>query len=170
MNNSEEDVKKYSALLKEVNLFYGLSDHQIDLVNDLCKECSFAQDQMVFHENSRDTELYIVIDGAVGIIINPSTVSAKPNSNGKKEIIATIRPGQIFGEMALADEGIRSAGAISLQNGTRMLQIERNPLLNLCQQEPDLGYKVMFNLANELAMKIRTTDLQIRAALLKSRD
>jgi hypothetical protein len=36
----------------------------------------------------------------------------------------------------------------------------------LCDTYPQLGYRLMYNLAADLAMKIRNTDLRIREQLL----
>ncbi len=159
-------MKNYSAILKQIDLFNSLSDSQLEQINALCKELQFPKEQLIFSENSRDTELYIVLDGEVGILVNPSLVSSKPMSNVGSESIAVLRKGQVFGELALADEGIRSASVKSLQDDTHVLQIARKPLLDLCKQDTDLGFKIMYNLCNELAMKVRTADLQLRDTFL----
>jgi hypothetical protein len=39
----------------------------------------------------------------------------------------------------------------------------------LCEAYPQLGYRLMFNLAADLAMKIRNTDFQLREQLLYRR-
>jgi CRP-like cAMP-binding protein len=80
--------------------------------------------------------------------------------------IATLRGGQAFGEIALVDQGLRSAGARSAAENTRLLVIPRAKLLNLCDNHPELGYRVMRNVAAELALKMRGADLTIREQLL----
>lgn len=74
--------------------------------------------------------------------------------------------GQSFGEVALVDEGLRSASARAAQKETRLLVIQRDKLIMLCETYPQLGYRLMYNLAADLAMKIRNTDLRIREQLL----
>jgi len=64
------------------------------------------------------------------------------------------------------DQGVRTASAVALEKGTQVLRIPRGKFLLLCNSYPELGYRVMFNLATELAQKIRGADLQIRAAML----
>ncbi len=44
--------------------------------------------------------------------------------------------------------------------------IPRDKLIMLCDTYPQLGYRLMYNLAADLAMKIRNTDLRIREQLL----
>jgi CRP-like cAMP-binding protein len=91
-------------------------------------------------------------------------VGAKGKS--EKVVIATLRRGQSFGEIALVDEGLRSATAEAKNKDTRLLVIPRDKLIMLCETYPQLGYRLMYNLAADLAMKIRNTDLRIREKVL----
>ena len=84
----------------------------------------------------------------------------------KETAVARLRRGQSFGEVALVDEGLRSATARAAQKETRLLVIQRDKLIMLCETYPQLGYRLMYNLAADLAMKIRNTDLRIREQLL----
>jgi hypothetical protein len=38
--------------------------------------------------------------------------------------------------------------------------------LQICQRYPSIGYRVMFNMAADLAGRIRTTDFMLRGRLL----
>ena len=80
--------------------------------------------------------------------------------------IATLRRGQNFGEVALVDQGLRSATARCAANNTQLLVIPRDKLIMLCDTYPQLGYRLMRNLAADLALKIRSTDMRIREELL----
>ena len=99
------------------------------------------------------------------IFVDPSLVSAVETGVANK-VVATLRRGQNFGEIALVDEGLRSASACASQNDTRLLIIPRDKLIMLCDTYPQLGYRLMYNLAADLATKIRNTDLRIREQLL----
>ncbi len=50
-------------------------------------------------------------------------------------------------------------------DNTRLLIIDRERIMLLCDTYPALGYRLMRNLAADLAMKIRNTDLQVREYL-----
>ena len=56
-------------------------------------------------------------------------------------------------------------GARSAQVDTHLIIIPRDKLMLLCDTYPQLGYRLMRNLAADLAMKIRHTDLQVREQL-----
>jgi CRP-like cAMP-binding protein len=53
-----------------------------------------------------------------------------------------------------------------MQNKTRLLVIPVEKILTLCDTYPQLGYRLMQNIATDLASKIRNQDLRIRAELL----
>jgi len=92
------------------------------------------------------------------------------NESGGAMTIATLRRGQSFGEVALVDEGLRSASARCSRQDTHLIVIPRDKLMLLCDTYPQLGYRLMRNLAADLAMKIRHTDLQVREQLTWSKD
>ena len=146
-------------------IFFQFTPTQLELVANICHEATFQQDDLIFKENSSSKELYIIIQGEVDIVVDPSLVSTTEDGIENK-IIATMRRGQSFGEVALVDEGLRSASACAAQKDTRLLIIPRDKLIMLCETYPQLGYRLMYNLAADLAMKIRNTDLRIREQLL----
>lgn len=153
--------------LKQSDIFYQFTPTQLEMVANLCQEVVFQGGDIIFKENSSSKELYIITQGEVEILINPSTISpASAKSKQTDSVIAVLRRGQSFGEVALVDEGLRSATARAAHKDTRLLVIARDKLIMLCETYPQLGYRLMHNLAADLAMKIRNTDLRIREQLL----
>jgi len=151
--------------LKQSDIFYQFTPTQLELVANICQEAIYQKDDLVFKENSSSKELYIIVQGEVDIAVDPSLVGTMEDGIENK-VIATMRRGQSFGEVALVDEGLRSASACAAQNDTRLLIIPRDKLIMLCDTYPQLGYRLMYNLAADLAMKMRNTDLRIREQLL----
>jgi CRP-like cAMP-binding protein len=148
--------------LKQSDIFYQFTPTQLELVANLCQEVVFDAGDLIFQENSSSKELYVITQGEVDILINRGT----GNEKKKESAVARLRRGQSFGEVALVDEGLRSASARASQKDTRLLIIQREKLIILCETYPQLGYRLMYNLAADLAMKIRNTDLRIREQLL----
>ena len=156
--------------LKQCDIFYQFTPTQLELVANICQEATFQKDDLIFKENSGSKELYVVVKGEVDIVVDPSLVGTMQEGM-ENRVIATMRRGQSFGEVALVDEGLRSASACASQPDTRLLIIPRDKLIMLCDTYPQLGYRLMYNLAADLAMKMRNTDLRIREQLLyQSRD
>jgi CRP-like cAMP-binding protein len=151
--------------LKQADIFYQLTATQLEMIANLCQERAFTRGEMILQEGASSNELYIIAQGEVDILVNPALVGG-PSSPANLVTIATLRRGQSFGEVALVDEGLRSATVRSAQKDTRLFVIPRDKLLMLCETYPQLGYRLMYNLAADLAMKIRNTDLRIRETLL----
>lgn len=152
--------------LKQSDIFYQFTPTQLEMVANLCQEVVFQAGEIIFKENSGSKELYVIAQGEVEILINPSAVGSSSETKHTDSVIAILRRGQSFGEVALVDEGLRSASACAAQKETRLLVISRDKLIMLCETYPQLGYRLMYNLAADLAMKIRNTDLRIREQLL----
>jgi CRP-like cAMP-binding protein len=150
--------------LKQSDIFYQFTPTQLEMVANLCQEVVFNAGDIIFQENSSSKELYVITQGEVDILINRGIGIGVTEK--KEAAVARLRRGQSFGEVALVDEGLRSASARASQKDTRLLIIHREKLIILCETYPQLGYRLMYNLAADLAMKIRNTDLRIREQLL----
>ncbi len=153
-------MASYVNYLKQSDIFFQFTSAQLELVANLCKEVVYNAGDEIFPENSDGHELYIIVQGEVDISISSWI------AGGNDSPIAKLRRGQSFGEIALVDEGLRSASARASQKDTRLLVIPRDKLMMLCETYPQLGFRLMHNLAADLAMKIRNTDLRVRGQLL----
>lgn len=151
------------VVLKQADIFYEFTNTQLELVSSITEERSYESGALIFEENTIGNELAVIADGEVEIQVNPALLG-KDEATGA-QTIATLRRGQSFGEVALVDEGLRSARAKASPDGARLVIIPRDKLMRLCDSYPQLGYRLMRNLAADLAMKIRNTDLQVREYL-----
>jgi CRP-like cAMP-binding protein len=139
-------------LLKKVDILNSLSESQLEKVAELCREQAHNVDDVVFKENDVSSELYLIQDGLVEITLSV------PEPGTEKSII-TLGKGQIFGEMALVDEGPRSASARCIADGTRLWVAERVDFISLCEEDTNIGFTVMRNIAADLAFKLRLINL-----------
>ena len=153
-------------ILKQADIFFGVEDAHIESIAALCKERSYTLGKPIFEENSSGDELYVIAEGKVEIILDPTLVSDQATTSSSPQTVAHLHRGQSFGEVALVDQGLRSATARSASKNTRLLIIPRLELMQLFEDVPQLGYRMMRNLAADLAMKLRGTDFQIRDQLL----
>jgi CRP/FNR family cyclic AMP-dependent transcriptional regulator len=155
------------TVLKQADIFYELTTTQLELIASVCEERHYQTGDIIIAENSVGEELYVIANGEVEIQVDSALITGG-QSTGLRTI-ATLRRGQSFGEVALVDEGRRSAAARCAQHDTHLIVIPRDKLMLLCDTYPQLGYRLMRNLAADLAMKIRNTDLQVREQLIWSR-
>ncbi len=153
------------SILRQVDIFYGISRENLEKVAGVCKEVAYKRGDIIVKENTPSDELYIITEGVVEIIIDPGLLGPGP-SEAEPAIIANLWPGQTFGEVGLVDRGMRSASARAAADDTTLQAISRQDLANLCEDDYHFGYLLMRNIASDLAFKIRNTDLMLREKLL----
>lgn len=143
-------------LLKKVDILNGLSESQLEKVAELCREQTYNANDIIFKENDKSSELYLIQDGLVEITLSI------PEPSTEKSIV-TLGKGQIFGEMALLDEGPRTASARCIADGTRLWVAKRADFISLCEKDTDVGFIVMRNIAADLSFKLRLINLTRKA-------
>lgn len=152
-----------TAILSITELFDNLTETQLELVASICETGTYDLGKVLVKEHDSSDEMYVIARGGVEVVMDPAFVGAENDSTDVEPIALTeLRQGQVFGEVALVDQGIRSATIRVSQDNTHLLRIPRERLMLLCDTYPELGYKLMKNVAADLAFKIRNTDLTVR--------
>ncbi len=138
------------TLLRKVHLFNGLSAEELELLANISQEQQFAAGDLVIEQNTTGKEVYIIGVGAIDVF-----VSGLDNERP----IVILGDGQVFGEMALIDQGYRSASGRAGKNGCTVYQIQKDDFNALCEKHTHIGYVVMRNMAIDLAFKLRHRNL-----------
>jgi CRP/FNR family cyclic AMP-dependent transcriptional regulator len=144
-------------ILELVDIFSDLKPKQLELVYQLCKEMIFEKGEIIVEEQSPSTEIYIIMEGEVDVVVGPQ---------GKSRRIALLQKGQTFGEIALVDQGLRSASVRCISETCRVFLINRDDFIRLMKTNLDMGFSVMYNLAADLCLRIRQTTYLVRDSLL----
>jgi CRP-like cAMP-binding protein len=101
----------------------------------------FRRGEVIFHQGDPGDALHLVGSGAVKIVL--------PSEHGDEAIIATLRPGDFFGELALLDGAPRSATAVALE-ASETWTLSRDPFHELLDRDPRLRDSLLAGLAREL--------------------
>jgi hypothetical protein len=123
-------------LLKAVPLFSELSGEQMLPLADIVREVHIAQGEQVFAEGDPGDRLYVIVEGQADVVYAGSTRSS-------------LKAKDCFGEMALLDQGPRSA---SVRAGTdlELLAIARDDFQELLDLHPALAREVIRVLTQRL--------------------
>jgi hypothetical protein len=96
----------------------------------------FAAGTVVFAEGDTGVDMFIIESGQVDIV---------RKSRGE-EPVATLEPGDFFGEMAMLEDQPRFAGAVA-RTGVRALRIERAAFTDMLKQNVEIAVRIMRKLA-----------------------
>ena len=124
-----------------------------------CQRRIYNPHDLIVHVRDQGNEMYIIYDGTVDVWTDPSGDGENTKRFRK---MATLRPGQITGELALFDEGLRSANLVAGDSGATMLVLNREQVLALADDDPTLGAKFLWNMARALSNRIRFIQWQNR--------
>jgi CRP/FNR family cyclic AMP-dependent transcriptional regulator len=101
----------------------------------------FRRNEVIFHQGDPGDSLHVVATGAVKIVL--------PSSEGDEAIIATLQPGDFFGELALLDGAPHSATATAVEP-VETLSLARAPFQHLLDDDRGLRIALLSGLAGEL--------------------
>ncbi|MDX2290534.1 MAG: Crp/Fnr family transcriptional regulator [Hyphomicrobiaceae bacterium] len=105
-------------------------------VRHACPEVALDAGEKVFLKGEADARMYVVMAGAVEILLFGRALE-------------TVGPGGIFGEMAMIDDGSRSAAALA-HVPTRLVAIDRPAFIAILAEEPEVALVVLSVLASRL--------------------
>jgi CRP/FNR family transcriptional regulator, cyclic AMP receptor protein len=135
------DADSVVTALAAVPLFAALEAAALASLARVVRRRRFRRGEVIFHLGDPGDALFVVSTGAVKI--------ALPSEGGEEAIIATLRPGDFFGELALLDGAPRSATATALEP-TETLVLPREPFRALVDSEPAIRDALLVALAREL--------------------
>jgi CRP-like cAMP-binding protein len=119
---------------------------------------SFMEPQMarqwtqIVKQGDPDDGMYLVLDGELRVRLMIS---------GKETILATLGAGECFGEIALFDQGPRSADVIANKDSI-LLKISSEAFDKLRREAPELSAPILFSISKTLAARIRADNKRIK--------
>jgi len=149
--------------LKNVEMLIGLSDEQLERVAAICEKKVYNAGDVIVRENDTSGDIYIIHKGSAEVILSGGQITAETLVAPGPRSIISLGQGQVFGEVALIDMGPRSATVRCTSDGTELYVIHRDDFIRLCEEDTDIGYKVMRNLAADLSFKLRHRNLSWKA-------
>jgi CRP/FNR family cyclic AMP-dependent transcriptional regulator len=127
--------------LAAVPLFAGLgADGLVDLARGM-RVRRFRRGETVFHVGDPGDALFIVMAGSIKITL--------PADTGDEAILATLRAGDFFGELALLDGAPRSATAVAIEP-TETYVLSRDGFRELIATQSQMREALLATLAAEV--------------------
>jgi CRP/FNR family cyclic AMP-dependent transcriptional regulator len=128
-------------LLRSVPLFAALEGEELERFSRVAVPRSFPAATRVFHEGDHSDACYIVRSGSFRV--------TREHSDGRAITLATLGPGDIFGELAMLDGEVRSASVEALSDG-ELLALPAGEVRSLLARYPEITLKLVAALVRRL--------------------
>ena len=101
----------------------------------------FQKGSIVLHEGDPSTSLYIIHSGRLKAFLS--------DDQGREIVISIMEPGEYFGEMAIIDNGTRSASVMAIEDA-QLSVISREDFQQYLSVHPELSHTMMLGLIRRL--------------------
>jgi CRP-like cAMP-binding protein len=142
--SADPDAQKVE-MLKSIPLFHDLTRKEIFEVNELLHERVYEKNEIVFERGDPGHGVFIVVSGKLRV---------DPNHELFKTAVPDIGPGESVGELALFDEGPRSATIMAIER-TVTVALFQAEFSSLLTKNKSIGVKVLFEMARTLSRRSR---------------
>lgn len=139
----------------KLKFFAGLSHEELATLVEHSSSLSSSAGTRVISAGESGFTMYVILSGSVRV------------SSGEVEF-ATLGPGDFFGEVALVDDGPRSADVTALQD-CQFLCITRMTLGLLAGLQPDAAIHLLAAIGRALVSRIRASNQKFMDLLVLSR-
>jgi len=134
--------------LARVPLFQRLEPHELEHLAEEVEQVNYKAGEIIFHEYDTGDALYVVEEGAVRIWVTDEDV--------QEVTLAELKPGQLFGEMAVLDRGQRSSSATATVD-THLHRLSSDNFEKFLMEHPECAIDVIC----EIAARLRQTNLLV---------
>jgi CRP-like cAMP-binding protein len=148
MKERSEKIVRIKEFLKQVPLFAGLENEEIDLIYQVSRVLHYPSNTLILGEDEPGDKLYIILTGTVKIVLW--------GEEGQEIILSVLKQGEFFGEMSLLDEEPRSANVVTLED-TETVVLQRKDFTAQMKNHPTLLLKV----TRELCRRLRNANKKI---------
>jgi CRP/FNR family cyclic AMP-dependent transcriptional regulator len=138
--------RRYAAL-KSVDMFSVLIEPDLRRLADSLVERSYPSGSAIVHaDDPAGGHFFIVAEGEVAVVLE--------TAEGKETVLATLQPGDFFGEMSLIDESPRAATARSVRP-SRLMLLRREDFRRHLRESPQLSQALLVEMNRRLRLSNR---------------
>ena len=144
----DEEISRKLDFLQQNKLFDKIPRKKMVYVLESLQERDYVKGEKVFSEGEIGRALFLVASGRIDLY--------KKMSDGSNRKVASVNPGEFFGEMALLEERPRTTAAI-VGEDAHMFLLFKIKLDSLLYSKPDIGVVISTRLAKILSARLRET-------------
>ncbi|HTI72131.1 MAG TPA: cyclic nucleotide-binding domain-containing protein [Candidatus Limnocylindria bacterium] len=147
------------GMLRRVKVFAEMTDQQLGRFVQMMEVIQVPAFKEFIKKESTAEAMYAVLEGELRARLMVGT---------KESTLATYQAGDIFGEMCLFDEGVRSADVLT-HTDCRLLKISATRFKEMCQSHPELSVPLLIALGRTLSGRMRNDNRRLSELVSLSR-
>ena len=120
-------------LLRRSSLFQFLPEEHFEKLRSLLQEENYEFGDLLVRQGEPADSFYVLISGRARVV--------KTDQNGNEIVLATLKPGDSFGESALSEAGTRTA-TVRCSTAVEALRLDRDDFLQLAEETPELKHHI----------------------------
>jgi uncharacterized membrane protein len=128
-------------ILSNVPIFASLDEKSRIEVARLFTRCDYKAGEILFRQGDPAGAMFLILDGEV--------VMSMASRAGQEVVLATMRRGDFFGELAMLDGSPRSATA-NIMRPTKLLRLQSEDFIDLLGRQPKLAVAMLASIATRL--------------------
>jgi len=148
--------EEFECFASKVLIFANSTARELNAIHSAMLSRTFKQGEVIVHEEDDENQtFFMIVSGSVHVSVM--------SSEGKQIILATLRRGEFFGEMALLDGEPRSASVIAAEQ-CELLMLYRKAFFGILQQFPKIAIQMLV----EMSKRLRHSNRQINTLSMMS--
>ena len=140
------------GVLRRMKSLSALTDAQIERFAQAMEQVRVAQWTQIVKQGDDGDTMFLILEGELRVRLV---------AGGKETILATLGPGEFFGDISLFDRGPRSADVIANVDST-ILKISAAGFEKLAKEAPDVAAPFLVSTIKTLAARIRADNKRLR--------
>tara|TARA_B100000287_G_C20577470_1_gene758995 strand:+ start:585 stop:1097 length:513 start_codon:yes stop_codon:yes gene_type:complete len=157
-------MKNNYELIKNYSLFDNLSKEEVEKFIALMKFEKIKNKEVIIREGDDGDTIILLLSGEVNITKALTLKNKKTISDNREKMSVTMNSKEshyYFGEISLFNEVDKRTATITATSDCEIAILNDDDIIKLCNQDHSLGYKIMKNLAEKLALSLETTNNQV---------
>ena len=139
------NVKETVGFLNRVPLFQGLKRRQLERLAQKFVPREYAAGEAIVTQDKGGEGFFIIASGQAEAI--------RERADGDKVTVNTFGPTDFFGELALLDDGLRTASVVTTE-ATQCLALTRWDFLGVLKEDVDMAIVILEELAKRFRLAL----------------
>jgi CRP-like cAMP-binding protein len=139
---------EHTEILEKVPLFADLGSGELKRLMEVIRPRDYPAGGVIIKEGEEAAGFFVVSSGRVQVV--------KEMGAPKETVLATLGPGEFFGETALLSAYPRTASVRAMEE-THCLAMTRSDFTSVLKSNPEIAVKMLVT----LALRLRETDARL---------